>query len=226
MNRFLLTFFIGFQMLSSQVMSNEQDIEQTLILAEQGDDDAEKRIAEIYSAGIGKQADAIDAVEWFRKAINYSNANSKDKGTASFVRTTILCRYSDLQESIVFWRDVMGFDYEGDPNPVTGTSSLLGWDKDAVRYFTKINSVGGSTVALLMVEDDDYPKLDLPEIGNALGGVVFVHMAKNIKAIYNRAIENDVEIVKPFGPSTTGRSIQIFLRAPTGHFIEVYETFM
>jgi len=32
-----------------------------------------------------------------------------------------------------------------------------------------------------------------------------------------------VTIVKPLGLSATGRSQQMFLRAPTGHFVEVYE---
>lgn len=147
-----------------------------------------------------------------------------EPGYASFARTTILARYADLEPSITFWRDVMGFTYAGDPRPTTGSSSPIGWDEEAVRYFTAFSSKGGSTVALLMIEDDpDFPAVTLPESGAAIGGSVLVHTAKNLEDLYNRAVANDVTILKPYGPSVTGRSMQIYLRAPTGQLVEIYE---
>ncbi|MGB1876209.1 MAG: VOC family protein [Rhodospirillaceae bacterium] len=147
-----------------------------------------------------------------------------EPGYASFARTTILARYADLEPSITFWRDVMGFTYTGDPRPTTGSSSPIGWDEEAVRYFTAFSSKGGSTVALLMIEDDpDFPAVTLPESGAAIGGSVLVHTAKNLEDLYNRAVANDVTILKPYGPSVTGRSMQIYLRAPTGQLVEIYE---
>ncbi len=149
---------------------------------------------------------------------------AEEPGYASFVRTTILARVEDLQPSITFWRDVMGFSYAGDPEPRSGFASLLGWSESATTYFTSFSSKEGSTVALLLVDEEfSYPTLELPKSGTAYGGVVLVHTAKNIRDVYDRAVEHGAEIIKPYGPSRTGRSIQILLRAPTGHMVEVYE---
>lgn len=154
----------------------------------------------------------------------HATAQEAEPGYASLARTTILARYADLEPSIIFWRDVMGFSYMGDPSPTTGTSSLIGWDEDAVRYFTGFQSKDGSAVALLMVEEEpDFPALALPREGAAYGGVIFVHTAKNLEDVYNRAVANNIEIIKPYTPSATGRSMQILLRAPTGQMVEVYE---
>ena len=147
-----------------------------------------------------------------------------EPGYASFARTTILARLDDLQPSVTFWRDVMGFEYAGDPEPRGGHASILGWSEQATTYFTSFTSRGGSTVALLLVDNDpDFPTLELPASGTAYGGIVLVHTAKNIRDVYDRAVEHGVEILKPYGPSRTGLSIQILLRAPTGHVVEVYE---
>ena len=149
---------------------------------------------------------------------------SAEPGYASFARTTILARMEELAPSITFWRDVMGFAYAGDPQARSGFASLLGWSEQATTYFTSFKSTDGSTVALLLVEDEpNFPTLQLPETGTAYGGVVLVHTAKNIRDVYDRAVEHGVEILKPYGPSRTGLSIQILLRAPTGHVVEIYE---
>ncbi|NKB44754.1 MAG: hypothetical protein GKS03_10805 [Alphaproteobacteria bacterium] len=153
-----------------------------------------------------------------------ADGHETEPGYASFARTTILARYADLEPSITFWRDVMGFSYAGDPQPTTGTPSPIGWDEEAVRYFTAFSSKEGSTIALLMIEDDpDFPAVALPESGAAIGGSVLVHTAKNLEDLYNRAVANNVTILKPYTPSVTGRSMQIYLRAPTGQLVEIYE---
>ena len=146
-------------------------------------------------------------------------------GYASFARTTLLARLSDLGPSVTFWRDVMGFEYGGNPEPRTGSASkYLGWSAEATTYFTAFKSKEGSTVALLLVEDEpNFPELELPGSGVAYGGMVLVHTAKNIRDIYERALEHGTEIIKPYGPSRTGRSIQMMFRAPTGQIVEVYE---
>ena len=145
-------------------------------------------------------------------------------GYATLIRTTVLARLVDLEPSITFWRDVMGFDYAGDPEPRTGFASPLGWNDDSTTYFTTFTSKDGAMFALLMVEDTpDFPALDLPDTGTAYGGMVLVHMGRNIGDVYDRAVAHGVDIVKPYGPSRTGRSMQMLLRAPTGHMVEVYE---
>lgn len=146
-------------------------------------------------------------------------------GYASFARTTLVARLADLEPSIVFWRDVMGFEYLGDPQPRKGSGNeFLGWNEDATTYFTAFSSKEGSTVALLLVEEQpDFPEQRPHAPATAYGSVVLVHTAKGIRDIYDRAVANDVEIVKPYGLSPTGRSYQMMFRAPTGHMVEIYE---
>ena len=167
----------------------------------------------------------------FQKVLDATLKTCRDRvadsqpGYASFARTTLIARKSELQPSVVFWRDVMGFEYGGDPTPRTGSANPhLGWTESATTYFTGFQSKQGSTVALLLIEEkSEFPSLELPEQGVAYGGMVLVHTAKNIRDIYERALENDVEIIKPYGPSPSGRSIQMMFRAPTGQLVEIYE---
>ena len=145
-------------------------------------------------------------------------------GYATLIRTTVLARLSDLAPSVTFWRDVMGFDYAGDPEPRNGFASPLGWNEDSTTYFTTFTSTDGAMFALLMVEDTpNFPALKLPETGTAYGGVVLVHMGNDIGDVWERAVAHKVPVLKPYGPSRSGRSMQMLLRAPTGHVVEVYE---
>ncbi|MFL2769769.1 MAG: VOC family protein [Rhodospirillaceae bacterium] len=145
-------------------------------------------------------------------------------GYATFIRTAIVARYSDLEPSVTFWRDVMGFQYAGDPKPRTGYASPLGWVAEAVTYFTTFSSKDGAMVGLLMVEDSPgFPEIDLPDASAAHGGVVLVHTAINLRAVYDRAVDHGFEVLKPFGLSQTGLSEQILIKAPTGQLVEVYE---
>ena len=147
------------------------------------------------------------------------------EGEANFARTTLIARYSELAPSVTFWRDVMGFEYSGDPQPRTGSAhEQLGWDEGATTYFASFKSAGGSTIAILVVDDQDgYPVADLTPSGAAYGGVVLVHTATGLDKIHERAIEHGVDIVKPYSPSPTGLSMTVFLRAPTGQLLEIYE---
>lgn len=153
-----------------------------------------------------------------------ADSHEPGPGYATLIRTTVLARLADLNPSITFWRDVMGFDYAGDPEPRTGYAHPLGWSEDSTTYFTTFTSKDGAMFGLLMVEDmPDFPALDLPDTGTAYGGVVLVHMGKDIGDVYDRAVAYGVDIVKPYGPSRTGRSMTMLLRAPTGHMVEVYQ---
>jgi len=153
-----------------------------------------------------------------------ADSHEAEEGYATFIRTAVMARLSDLEPSVTFWRDVMGFDYVGDPEPRTGYSHPLGWNEDSTTYFTIFTSKEGAMFALLMVEDTpDFPTLEMPETGTAYGSVVLVHMGKNISDVYDRAVEHGADIIKPYGPSRTGRAMTILLRAPTGHMVEVYE---
>jgi catechol 2,3-dioxygenase-like lactoylglutathione lyase family enzyme len=154
-----------------------------------------------------------------------SSAMAEEDGYANFVRTTIVAQLADLEPSVTFWRDVMGFEYAGEPTPRTGSgNAYLGWDENATTYFTSFTSKQGSTVALLMIEEQaDFPTQAPARPATAYGSVVLVHTAEGIRDIYDRAVAHGVEIVKPYGPSSTHRSIQIMLRAPTGHFVEIFE---
>ena len=143
-----------------------------------------------------------------------ADSHNTEAGYATLIRTTVLARLSDLKPSITFWRDVMGFDYAGVPEPRTGFAHPLGWSEDSTTYFTTFTSKEGAMFALLMVEDTpDFPTLDLPDTGTAYGGVVLVHMGRNIGDVYDRAVEHGVDIVKPYGPSRTGRSMTTWSRS-------------
>ena len=155
---------------------------------------------------------------------SWADSHENGEGYTTFIRTAIVARYADLEPSIVFWRDVMGFEYGGDPQPRTGYASPLGWVAEATTYFTAFTSKDGAMVGLLMVEDSPgFPKTDLPDASASHGGVVLVHTAVNLKAVYDRAVAAGVDVLKPFGPSQTGRSNQILIKAPTGQLVEVYE---
>ena len=171
---------------------------------------------------------ALLFVVLFASGVHISDARADSHeagdGYATLIRTTVLARLSDLEPSITFWRDVMGFDYAGNPEPRSGFASPLGWNADSTTYFTTFTAKNGAMFALLMVEDTpDFPALDLPETGTAYGGVVLVHMGKDIGDVWERAVAHDVPVLKPYGPSRTGRSMQMLLRAPTGHVVEIYE---
>ena len=104
-----------------------------------------------------------------------ADGHESGEGYATFIRTAIVARYADLQPSITFWRDVMGFEYAGDPEPRTGYASPLGWVAEATTYFTAFTSKDGAMVGLLMIEDSPgFPSMDLPEASAAHGGVVLV----------------------------------------------------
>ena len=77
-----------------------------------------------------------------------SDSHKTASGYATLIRTTVLARLADLEPSITFWRDVMGFDYAGDPEPRTGFASPLGWSEDSTTYFTTFTSKDGAMFAL------------------------------------------------------------------------------
>ncbi len=144
--------------------------------------------------------------------------------STSFTRTTLIGRYSDLQPSVTFWRDVMGFDYGGDPTaPNPPQASALGYNEKATVYFAKFTAANGSTVGLLMIDDaPDFPQLDSSQPG-AYGGVVLVHQTTNLKAINASAVEHGVEILRPLHSMGQEGVGAMHLRAPTGHVIALYE---
>jgi catechol 2,3-dioxygenase-like lactoylglutathione lyase family enzyme len=153
-----------------------------------------------------------------------SGPGETEPGYASLIRTTIICRLADLEPSKVFWGDVLGFTYRGDPQARTGAASPFGWTEDSVTYYTQFDSTDGAMLGLLMIEETPgYPEVTHPATGGAHNTAVLVHRAKNLEDVYNRAVAAGVEILKPYGLSGTGRSMQILLRAPTGQLVEIYE---
>ena len=208
------------------LMVQNKDYEEIIKLAKNGDKSAQNYLIKIYSEGIGKESILNEAIGWFENAINFSSNKNIDNTEIStiFLRSTIICKIKDLEPSITFWRDVMGYEFSGMPSSFTsGSSSLMGWTKDSKRSFTSFKSQGGSTIALLIIEDSDFSEIKLTSKGTAFNDIILVHEANNIKKIFDRAIKHKVDIIKPYGPSSTGKSIQLFLRAPTGHFVEIYE---
>ena len=152
-----------------------------------------------------------------------ADGHTNGEPAAKFDRTTLMVR--DIEPSIAFWRDVMGFKPAGEPRviPAGQADSNLGWDETAERKFTVLYSPDGAGIGLLEVNQDDFPTVDISEHPTGYGGVVLVHPTKNLHVIYERAQAANVEIMKPMAPSATGRSMQMYLKAPTGHVVELYE---
>jgi hypothetical protein len=147
-------------------------------------------------------------------------------GEAFFTRATLIGHYADLEPSITFWRDVMGFQYGGDPvSPNSPAISALGYDETATAYFAKFTPAKGATVGLLMIDNaPEYPEFDLTQPG-AYGGVVLVHQADNLPAISKSAIEHGIEIIRPLQKmGKNSNTLSMHLKAPTGHVIAIYES--
>lgn len=211
---------------SHNLMVQNNNYEHIIKEAKSGNKSAQEYILKIYSEGIGQKRSLKEALDWFETALNFSSRQHKNSPEASttFLRSTIVCKIKNLEPSIVFWKDVMGFEFSGlPPSSTSGSSSLMGWTKDSKRSFATFKSKGGSTIALLIIDDSSFPEVELITKGTGYNDIILVHEATNIKEIYDRAIKYNIEIIKPYGPSSTGKSIQLFLRAPTGHFVEIYE---
>ena len=145
------------------------------------------------------------------------------EGEAKFDRTTLIVR--DIGKSFVFWRDVMGFAPMGEPRdiPAGDANPYLGWDETAERKFTVLYSPDGAGLGLLEVTQEGFPSVDISEHPTGYGGVVLVHTVQNIQAVYERALAAEADIMKHLAPSPTGRSLQMYLKSPSGHVIEMYE---
>lgn len=143
-------------------------------------------------------------------------------GTASFNRTTLVVR--DMDASIEFWRDVMNFKVRSEPRTLPPQENkYLGWKEATTEVaFAGLLSHDGAGVGLLEIKDEGFPSLNIQETPAAYGGVVLVFIAKDIEALYERAVKADA-VFKPLSLSPTGFSKQVYLRSPSGHVLEIYE---
>lgn len=142
-------------------------------------------------------------------------------GTAKFDRASLIVK--DMEKSLSFWRDVMQFEVLFEPRqlpPIENT--YLGWTKEAVLTFTRLQSPDGAGIGLMEIKQPDFPDLGTERTTNAYGSVIFVHVAKDIDALHKRASEAGA-VLKPLGLSRSGRSKQMYLRSPSGHVLEIYE---
>ncbi len=142
-------------------------------------------------------------------------------GTARFDRTTLVIR--EMDESMVFWRDVMGFEVAVEPKVLPQReNTYFGWTEDAVVTFARLVSPEGAGLGLLEVRQTAYASLDIEESATGHGGVILVFVATNIDGLYERAAKADA-VLKPLGLSNTGLSKQMYLKSPSGHVLEIFE---
>lgn len=149
-------------------------------------------------------------------------ASSVIKGTASFNRTTLVVR--DMNASLAFWRDVMNFDVHTQPRKLPPQENkYLGWSEETTEVrFARVLSPQGAGVGLLEIKDEGFPSLNIKETPAAYGGVVLVFVARDIEALYERAVRANA-VFKPLSLSPTGLSQQTYLRSPSGHVLEIFE---
>ena len=72
-----------------------------------------------------------------------ADSHEPEPGYATFIRTAVLARRADLEPSITFWRDVMGFDYAGDPEPRTGYAHPAGLERRFDHLLHHLHVQGG-----------------------------------------------------------------------------------
>jgi catechol 2,3-dioxygenase-like lactoylglutathione lyase family enzyme len=148
-------------------------------------------------------------------------ARAQDKGTARFDRTALVIK--DMYASMAFWRDIMKFEVVIEPVILPkAENKAIGWSDQADVRFARLQSPQGAGIALLEVKQDGYHDLEIAYKPVAYGGVVLVFEAKDIDALYQRALKAGA-VAKHLGASPSGKSKQMNLRAPSGHLLEIYE---
>jgi len=142
-------------------------------------------------------------------------------GTAKFDRTTLVIK--DMQKSLEFWRDVMNYTVKNEPRTLPKTENkYLGWTMEATISFARLYSSEGAGIGLLEVQQEGFGSLYIENQATLYGGVILVHPATDIKAIYERAVKANA-VLKPLQKSPTGLSMQMYLKSPSGHVLELYE---
>jgi len=142
-------------------------------------------------------------------------------GTATFLRTSLVVKNMDA--SLSFWRDVMNYEVARGPLELPrAANEYLGWTADAVVRFASLHSSDGLGIGLLEVKQEGFAEVNIQNNPTGYGGVVLVHRAKNIDALYERARKANA-VFKPLGLSRSGLSKQMFLKSPSGHVVEIYE---
>ncbi len=153
--------------------------------------------------------------------VSASPVQAETSGTARFDRASLIVK--DMEQSLFFWRHVMQFDLLFEPRQLPPLENeYLGWTKDAVLTFARLQSPDGAGIGLMEIKQPGFPDLELEKYPNAHGSVIFVHVAKDIEALHKRALAAGA-VLKPLGLSRSGRSKQMYLRSPSGHVLEIYE---
>ncbi len=138
-----------------------------------------------------------------------------------FERSTLVV--SDLQPSIAFWQDVMGYDLIMDARTLpVSENAALGWTEAATVRFAQLMSSSGTGIGLLEISETGFPDLEINRSPTGIGGVVLVHTSTEIDALHERAAKAGA-VIKPLGLSPTGLSWNLYLQAPSGHILEVYQ---
>lgn len=133
-------------------------------MAEQGDSDAQVRLAQAFVAGTGESRDAVKAVEWFQKAAELGNAAAQSSLAdmlAQGMGTT-----QDFAQAINWWRKAAEQGYataQCNLGAAYGTGTGIPRDLDqAVRWYRKAAEQGHSggqyNLGFMYYKGDGVPK--------------------------------------------------------------------
>ena len=128
---------------------------------------------------------------------------------------------SDLEKSLRFYRDLLGFETKKD-NIESGEyiDLFLGLEEVVVQT-VKMTLENGDMIELLHYKTNK-KKPEKIEI-NQIGCTHFALTVKDIEATYRRFMEQDIEFVNPPHLSSNGLAKVAFCKDPDGLYVELVE---
>ena len=128
---------------------------------------------------------------------------------------------SDLEKSLRFYRDLLGFETKKD-NIESGEyiDVFLGLEEVVVQT-VKMTLENGDMIELLHYKTNK-KKPEKIEI-NQIGCTHFALTVKDIEATYRRFMEQDIEFVNPPRLSSNGLAKVAFCKDPDGLYVELVE---
>lgn len=151
---------------------------------------------------------------------------------SQMVRTMVMtCR---LEETIRFWRDVMGQRVIADERaPPSMVPFIWNGPPDTKIRMVVMSGSGeypagnimGSRIGFLGIENQDSPGCRTPvNVGKGeQGTIIMPTRVDNIAEIERRARAMGMRIVKPLGPSPTRLTRQMIVADPNGVLLELFE---
>jgi predicted enzyme related to lactoylglutathione lyase len=151
------------------------------------------------------------------------SAAAQEAVSSTFLRSAIFVK--DRAATVKFFKEVMGYEeLTTSELAAAGADDPLGLPAGTKRVLTGMKSKDGAGLSIMGLEHPDLKALARPAgVGNAYGDVMFVHQVTNIKEIERRAKAGGYTVIRAAIPSPSGKSLQMFLREPSGVRLELFE---